>query len=804
MKAHIRKWIVPGMFLLAVLSMALLFMRPAMTRVDPAPAAVQGIAGYGNIPLFFIPNQGQMDAAVHYAIQGKDKTLYFTSNGLTLVLTERPGTPPAHGKGLLQEIDPGKADPKAERKRWAVKLDFVGARKGVRPESLEQAGTVVSYFKGKPREWKAGLQTSSKIVYRDLWPGIDLVYYGTVNCLKYDFVVHPGADPSRIRLSYRGAESVEMTQEGRLEVSTPLGVFQDEIPVAWQEAGGRREAVSVAYAPEANRGLKAGLSLTAIDVADQPATLPRSGRHVYGFTVGEYDRSRTLVIDPAILVYCGYIGGSGYDEGTGIAVDGAGNAYVTGSALSAEATFPDMAGPDLTHNGSFDVFVAKLNAAGTALVYCGYIGGSNADYGRGIAVDGSGNAYVAGDTYSTEENGFPVTTGPDLTHNGGLDAFVAKVNAAGTALVYCGYLGGSGYDYGNGIAVDGSGSAYVTGRTESTETSFPVTVGPDLTHNGGFSLNYWDAFVAKVNAAGTALVYCGYLGGSGYDVGNGIAVDSEGSAYVTGETESTEADGFPVAVGPDLTYNGSRDAFVAKVNAAGTALVYCGYLGGSQSDYGKGIAVDGANNAYVTGETDSGEADGFPVVVGPDLTYNGEGWEWDAFVAKVNAPGTALVYCGYIGGSYVDSGNGIAVDRAGNAYVTGHTESTESSFPVTVGPDLTYNDNAGGFDVFVAKVNAAGTALVYCGYIGGLENDLGNGIAVDASGNAYVTGRTESTETSFPVMVGPDLKHNGNADVFVLKIRHDQNIPPVPSDEERAVFYFIPTERGAGAVIYLQ
>jgi Dockerin type I domain/Beta-propeller repeat len=356
-------------------------------------------------------------------------------------------------------------------------------------------------------------------------------------------------------------------------------------------------------------------------------------------------------------------------------------------------------GPDLTANGFSDAFVAKVNAAGTALVYCGYIGGDDDDTGNGIAVDSSGNAYVTGQTYSKETT-FPVKVGPDLTQNGFSDAFVAKVNAAGNALVYCGYIGGSDDDVGYGIAVDSSGtsiSAYVTGLTYTTDGTFPVAGGPDLTQNGAS-----DAFVAKVNAAGSALVYSGFIGGSADDQGYGIAVDGSGNAYVTGITASTQAT-FPVTGGPDLTSNGGTDAFVAKVNAAGTALAYCGYIGGSSDDVGNGIAVDSSGNAYVTGFTTSTETT-FPVTVGPDLTSNRGG---DAFVAKVNAAGTALVYCGFIGGSEIDVGLGIAVNGSG-AYVTGYTASTEGTFPVTGGPDLSFN--GGSFDAFVVKIveNCAG------------------------------------------------------------------------------------------------
>jgi hypothetical protein len=764
MKRHISKQFFWEFLLIIVMLMAMMAdgAEPAMARTDPNPGGVQSDARYGAIPLFFIPNQGQLDERVAYAIQGKDKSVYFTPEGLTFVLTERVNASPAREKRFLREIEPGEPGQQAQRKRWVVKLDFVGARRDVRPESLEKAETLVSYFKGRPEEWKTGLQTSSKIIYRDLWPGIDLIYSGTVNRLKYDFIVHPGADPARIKLAYRGADHVGVTGEGRLEVATPLGVFQDEMPVAWQETDGKRAGVAVAYALEAAPKVRlASLSLSANDATAGPEINPRHQGHVYGFTVGRYDPSRTLVLDPAMLIYCGYIGGSDNDYGRGIAVDGTGNAYVTGNTHSTEATFPVTVGPDLTQNGGSDAFVAKVNAAGTALLYCGYIGGSGDDYAYGIAVDGAGNAYVTGTTSSTETT-FPVNMGPDLTYNGGTkDGFVAKVNAAGTALLYCGYIGGSGDDTGYKIALDVKGNAYVAGYTNSTETTFPVKVGPDLTQNGDY-----DAFVAMVNTTGTALVYCGYIGGPYTDGAYGIAVDGVGNAYVTGYTFSTQAT-FPVKVGPDLTHNGGQDAFVAKVNTAGTALIYCGYIGGSGNERGYGIAVDGAGNAYVTGWTASSEAT-FPVKVGPDLTYNGG--TADTFVAKVNAAGTALLYCGYIGGSGSDNGYEIAVDSAGNAYVTGYTNSTETTFPVKVGPDLTYN---GGQDAFVAKVNAAGTALLYCGYIGGSGNDYGYGIAVDGAGDAFVTGSTISTEATFPVTVGPDLIQNGGSDAFVVKIQKE-------------------------------
>ncbi len=433
------------------------------------------------MPLYFIENRGQLDSRVAYYVQGRDTTLYFTADGMTLVETEQKRGENS-AKGRLEKASLGRSIPAPEAgSRWVVKLDFVGANPNPKITAGDRLPAVLSYFKGPKEKWNAGLSTYGSIAYSDLWPGIDLVYSGTANRVKYTFLVKPGADPARIRLAYRGVEGIRLNEAGQLEVATPAGVLHDDRPYAYQEVDGRRVGVNVAYSLD-------------------PASA--GGPHRYGFAVDSYDRGKPLVLDPAVFVYAGYIGGSGIDAGFGIAVDSSGNAYVTGFTDSTEATFPVAVGPDLTYNGgSIDAFVAKVNAAGTALVYCGYIGGSGEDVGYGIAVDGSGNAYVTGQTFSTETT-FPVTVGPDLTYNGGGggDAFVAKVNAAGTALVYCGYIGGNNDDIGYGIAVDSSGNAYVTGSTVSTEATFPVAVGPDLTYNDDS-----DAFVAKVNATAATL-----------------------------------------------------------------------------------------------------------------------------------------------------------------------------------------------------------------------------------------------------------------------------------------------------------
>jgi hypothetical protein len=702
------------------------------------------MAAFGRLPLTFIQNQGQVDARVAYYVQGRDKTLYFTPQGITFALTgPTEGAPGPRATGPMAAVRPvgfGTAPSSEGGHRWVLKLEFVGANPDVQPRGQDPTSARISYFKGPRAAWKMGLKSYATLVYADLWPGIDLIYSGTVNRLKYAFRVKPGADPRQIGLAYRGATSVQLTAEGQLAVSTPVGGMTDEKPYAYQEVEGQRVEVPAAYALT---GEGAG------------------GRQRYGFRVGSYDRSKPLLLDPAVLVYAGYLGGAAQEEGEDIAVDGAGNAYVTGLTASTEATFPETVGPDLSPNGgSVDAFVAKINAAGTALIYAGYLGGAGFDAASGIAVDRAGNAFIVGSTASTEAT-FPVKVGPDLSYNGGSnDAFVAKINAAGTALVYAGYLGGAGFELGNGIAVDGAGSVYVTGTTSSNQATFPVKVGPDLSSNGGA-----DVFVAKVNAAGTTLDYAGYIGGAALDQGNDIAVDGAGNASVVGNTASSDAT-FPVKVGPDLSFNGpDGDAFVAKVNAAGTALLYAGYLGGAGVEIGLGIAVDGRGNAYVTGATTSTEAT-FPVKVGPDLSFNGG--RGDVYVAKVNAAGTALDYAGYIGGDLREWGNDIAVDAAGNAYVTGFTTSTEATFPVREGPDLSHN---GSEDAFVAKVNVAGATLVYAGYIGGASDDEGFGIAVDGAGNAYITGFTFSNEATFPKRVGPYLSFNGGTDdAFVAKV----------------------------------
>ncbi|GEM_PF-815494 len=417
---------------------------------------------------------------------------------------------------------------------------------------------------------------------------------------------------------------------------------------------------------------------------------PRIAGPQLSFSGGDVD-AFVLKLDPATsrIIYCGYLGGADRDYAYDIAVDDDGSAYVVGYTASRENSFPVIKGPDLTHNGLYDAFIAKINPAGTALEFCGYLGGADNDFGRGVAVDGDKRAYITGYTLSNELS-FPVKVGPTLTFKGDYDAFVARLTGSGEQLEYCGYVGGAGNDWGYGVAVDPEGGAYLTGATRSDENSFPVTSGPDLTFNGQV-----DAFIAKVAPTGETLRYCGYLGGDSEDGATAITLDPSGCAYISGYTSSDE-NSFPVNFGPDFGYNGGfYDAFIAKVWPTGEYLVYCGYIGGSGYDVANSVAVDDWGCAYVTGYTSS-EPDSFPVKEGPELSLGGS---FDAFVAKVVSSGSKLDFCGYVGGVAADYGQDIAVEKTGSGtiYLAGSTYSPGLSFPEKLGPGFSFQGKRDAF-----------------------------------------------------------------------------------------------------------
>jgi len=458
-----------------------------------------------------------------------------------------------------------------------------------------------------------------------------------------------------------------------------------------------------------------------------------------GFEVAAYDRRRALVIDP-VLAYSTFLGGTGLDEGSGIAVDAAGNAYATGWTLSTD--FPTVSGIQPVNRGNGDVFVAKFHADGTALVYSTYLGGVGGDRGTAVAVDATGNAHVTGWTESTD---FPTFKPIQSANHGDRDVFVTKLSADGTALIYSTYLGGSIFDSSSGIAVDSAGNTYLTGVTRSKD--FPTKNAVQPTYGGGEQ----DAFVTKINATGSALVYSTYLGGSLHDEAGAIAVDSNSRAYVTGWTESTD---FPLknafqSINHGGTNNGAADAFVTKINAAGSALVYSTYLGGNDFDQGSGIVADSAGNAYVTGITTSTD---FPTVnaIQPSLPVGTH-----AFVTKVSANGSALAYSTYLGGSGMDLGLGIKVDPSGNAYVAGFTSSGD--FPTVNAIKIS---PIGGF---LSNINAAGTAFIYSTYVSSSGQ-----MALDSANSVYLVASAGSGYPTTPLAF--QLSPSGDQDAAIAKI----------------------------------
>ena len=697
---------------------------------------------YGNLPLWFEANRGQTDASVKFLFRNGACTLFLTSTEAVLVFpreqrseaaAQNHKSMPPSAEPEIQRTDSGNPYAKAAQQISTVlRMKLVDANLEPQILGLEELQGKVNYFMGNdPKKWRAHIPTYAKVKYENAYPGIDVVYTGTHGQLEYDFIVAPGADPKAIQLNFEGADRVEVAADGDLILHTAAGLIRQHRPLIFQDVDGARRQIEGGYV--------------------------LNDKHQIGFRVGKYDPARPLVIDP-VLVYSTYLGGSSFDEGFAIAIDGSGNAYVTGSTQS--TNFPTANPLQAKFGGGAyifigDVFLAKVNAAGSALMYATYLGGSSADAGYGIAVDKAGNAYVTGETASSD---FPTKNPLQGTYAGGWDAFVAKVSPDGSGLVYSTFLGGSSGDAGNGIAVDGTGNAYVTGGTSGF--GFPTTKDALQPNSGGNS----DAFVAKLNPTGSALVYSTYLGGSSDETGRGIAVDGAGSAYVTGETFSSN---FPTKI-PLQSALGKNpftsDAFVAKISPEGSALVYSTYLGGSDPDVGHGIAVDGAGNACVTGKTNSFD---FPTRNPLQPLFGGNPFITDAFLAKINADGSALVYSTYLGGSLTDVGRGIAVDGDGNAYVTGGTDSPDFPTKYPLQPYF-----GGQNDAFVVKVNPTGSALVYSTNLGGKYDDVGRGIAVDASGNAFVTGGTASTD--FPVNAAAFQKSiSGFSDAFVAKVGYE-------------------------------
>jgi len=673
------------------------------------------LEAYGKLPLLFIENQGQLDETVRYYVTASGQKVYFTEENIVFDLIRSDGV---------------EADDTADR--LVFSLDFLGANSQPAIEGSGKDGAVVNYFIGNdPEKWYANVPTYRELVYRDIYPNIDLRLYGDGGMLRYDFVVNPGATPEAIALAYNGIDSLTII-DGELVIGTAFGDMVQSQPYIYQQIGD--EVVEV------EGGFKLGSDNT------------------YGFHVAAYNNHYPLIIDPVLLDYSTYLGGEADDGANGIAVAPDNYAYVTGHTKS--VGFPTKGAYQGVLAGQYDAFVTKLSLAGDALVYSTYLGGSDDDKAYKIAVDTGGNAYVTG---YTESVNFPTKNPFQGALLGVADVFVTKLSPAGNALVYSTYLGGEDIDWGYAIALDTDNYAYVTGFTQSL--LFPIQNPYQPLFGGGVK----DAFVTKLSQAGNATVYSTYLGGLGDDLGEGIAVDSNNHAYVDGYTDSDLPVAFPTTPGAyQVVLAGEVDAFVTKLSGDGASLVYSTYLGGQWEDYAHDLALDSEGHAYATGKTE-GPGD-FPTTAGAFQTSYGGG-NFDVFVTKLSLPGDALVYSTYLGGDGFDLAEGIAVNPDNQAYVAGETGSDD--LPVT--PDAFQPSRASvdWNDAFATKLSQDGKALVYSSYLGGTGWDIGTGIALDPDNHAYVSGWTWSAD--FPTTDGAFMESPGGVgymiwDGFAAKI----------------------------------
>jgi uncharacterized protein (TIGR03437 family) len=719
----------------------------------------------------------------------------------------------AHSASFSLELRP--AESWLDSGGGRVRMTLDGANPRARMEPLDRLPGVTNYFLGGSGGWKTGVAGYGRVRSSGVYPGIDLIFHGEGGRLEYDFIVAPRTDPRAIRLEFSGQKRLRIDASGDLVITTASGEIRWKRPEIYQEVLGKRRSVDGRFVVSRGR---------------------------VRFEVGSYDRSSELVIDPA-LAFSTFLGGNQNEGGRGIATDAGGNTYVVGNTstpnlATSSGVFQPSFGGETAQYQNGDAFVAKFSPTG-ALVYLTYLGGSGDDTASAVAVDSAGNAYVTGCTTSMD---FPIAGTPYQSTFGGSsggqilvfgDAFVTKLNASGTKLIYSTYLGGGADDFGTAIAVDAAGDAYVTGGTRSA--NFPVTAGAYQTRLAGVGgqliktccdlplFDPGDAFVTELNPNGSGIIFSTFLGGSLDDVGFAIALDSSANVYVGGFTLSLN---FPTSAGAYQTHFGGSepdnefftfgDGFVSKLNRTGTALIYSTYFGGPGDDNVMGIAVDAAGNAYLTGSTST------PNWATPgafQMTYGGytegsfeeanpyvEQLIGDAYAAKLNPAGTALIYFTYLGGAYNDGGSAIAIDSAGNAYITGFADSP--NFPVTSNALQPKWAGDGGQpngsyylygDAFLTIVNPSGSGLLYSSFFGGRYDDGALGLALDSSGGVHLTGITISP--NFPTLNAAQAAYGGinsisgwaKGDAFVATFTGLVSLPPAITKVANA--------EGEGAII---
>ncbi len=714
-------------------------------------------ANYAALPLAFEQNQGQTDRAVKYTARANGYTLFLTENEAVFSLAPQPASQGpfdrlinrpksvrqtglclgSRGEHCAGESRYPKQRSAKESSTAVMHMQLVGADSSAEISAMDKLPGKANYFIGSnPSKWRSNVPLYSRVSYQDVYPGVNLVFHGEGRRLEFDLVVAPEASAAPIALRFTDAQKIKTDDSGNLHISSAAGDVVLHKPFAYQWQNGAKTPVDAQFA------LSAGNRVS--------------------FALGNYDRSRELVIDPSLTVsYATYLGGSGADEAEAITFDSSGNAYVTGQTAS--TNFPGASGTNML-TGAANVFVTEMNSSGSNFVYSTYVGGTGTDAGYGIALDKTGDVFVVGGTSSTD---FPHTSGAYQTmlpSGASSNAFIFELNSAG-ALTYGTYFGGSGSDVAVGMAFDQATGVYaVVGSASSTD--FPVKNALQSTLAGTSN-----GFVSLWNSTGNALTFSTYLGGASGDIVNAAALDSADNVYVTGKTSSpsfpTTTGAFQTKCGSDGTCNGGlTDAFATEIDSAGSKYVFSTFLGGSNNDLGDGVAVD-STGVYITGQTESTD---FPVVAGGfQSTFAGS--LNNAFVTKLNSTGSKEVFSSFLGGTAAQIGASIAVDGGGNAYISGQTDSTD--FPLA---NPTQPSPGGGEDAFVTEVNSPGSKLLFSTYLGGSldEDDGGNygAIAVDTYGaNIYVAGNTESS--NFPTFPNPGAYQTtfqgGSTDAFVAK-----------------------------------
>jgi hypothetical protein len=708
----------------------------AMTNSEPAKVQdstrPQVEASFGNLPLSFEPNRGQTDSRVKFLSHAGHHTLWLMNDEAVLAVGRRPG---AH----LSSLGGKEKSPQVNESVPAVlRMKFVGANANPRVAGEARQQGMVNYFIGTPEQWRTKIPVYSRVRYSSLYPGIDLVFYGTNRELEYDLVVSPGADPGQIKLGISGAESMRIDRDGNLVLKTTAGEIIQQKPRIYQHKGTSFVAVSGDYLIK--------------------------GANEIGFRLGNYDRRAAVVIDP-VLRYASYLTGGGDEDdgGTGIAVDSSNRVVVAGWTCS--ITFPGENGPPVPRCVS--AFVTKLDFTGSTMIFTAFVPGSVFFDNIPLALDAADNIYIAGSTNGNTfgEDTFKPTPGAFQGAFGGkTDAWVAKLNSSGNKLIYATFLGGSGDERVGGIDVDSAGNAYVAGST--TSKNFPVTAGVfqgecKLKNDGSCA----SAFVTKLNADGSRALYSSYLGGHGTQSGEGIALNSSGNAFVVGGTDAKD---FPTTAGSAQPVPaGAEDAFVVQFSSSGSHLNFSTFLGGTGADVGNAIALDSFGNAFITGRT---ESKNFPIKNAFQPGCSGA----CGFVSKLNTSGR-LVYSTFLGsggGSGFGTpagGTGIAVTLGGEAYVTGEPGPnfplTQNAFQRIVGPNLFENPRSGS--IFITKFSSAGQ-LIYSSFLGGELS--APRVALDRSTNAYLTGLVSFGGT-VPVTPGAFQEQRGaEEDTFVAKV----------------------------------